>query len=54
VSRLRRWKKHGVELAFPALAGWANLLRAYGAGKSTGWWHGLEALIFRVAQPFDV
>src|SRR5258708_2006938 len=34
MSRLRRWKKRKFSLLIPALTPWANLCRAYGAGRN--------------------
>src|SRR5216683_3314342 len=34
MSRLRRWKKRKCSLLIPALTRWANLCRAYGAGRN--------------------
>src|SRR5437773_939574 len=34
MPRLRRWKKRKCSLLIPALTRWANLCRAYGAGRN--------------------
>jgi hypothetical protein len=48
VPRLRRWRLSFVSV--PALAGWANFWRTYGAGPGESFWTGSQRVPFDPAQ----